>query len=96
MKTARANFCLNLFGCAGFEVKTSETLEPADLVVLCSSDSEYLAFAQDICSQTKLPVVVAGNPKEQINALRAAGVKDFAYAGVDAVKFLSQWEEALT
>jgi methylmalonyl-CoA mutase len=96
MRMARANFCLNLFGCAGFEVKNSETLEPADLVVLCSSDSEYVAFAQDICRQTKSPVMVAGNPKEQVEALRAMGVKDFAYLGMDAVKFLSQWQEALS
>ena len=96
MKMARANFCLNLFGCSGFEVKTSETLEPADLVVLCSSDAEYLPFAQDVCHQTKTPVIVAGNPKEQIELLRAVGVKDFAYLGMDAVKFLSHWQEALS
>ena len=96
MKMARANFCLNLFGCAGFDVKSSETLEPADLIVLCSSDPEYLAFAQEICPKSKAPVLVAGNPKEQIDTLRAAGVKDFAYLGMDAVKFLSQWQEALT
>lgn len=96
MKMARANFCLNLFGCAGFEVTTSETLEPAALIVLCSSDPEYLAFAQDVCAQTKSPVIVAGNPKEHIDALRAAGVQDFAYLGMDAVKFLSHWQEALT
>jgi methylmalonyl-CoA mutase len=96
MKMARANFCLNLFGCAGFEVVTSETLGPADLVVLCSSDPEYLAFAEDICRQTKAPVLIAGNPKEQIAALRAAGVKDFAHLGMDAVEFLSRWQEALT
>jgi methylmalonyl-CoA mutase len=96
MKMARSNFCLNLFGCAGFDIKTSEALEPADLVVLCSSDPEYLPFAQEICRQTKSPVIVAGNPKEQIEPLRAAGVKDFAYLGMDAVKFLSHWQEALS
>ena len=96
MKMARANFCLNLFGCAGFQVKTSETLEPTDLIVLCSSDPEYLTFAQDVCPQTKLPVIVAGNPKEHADALRSAGVQDFAYLGMDAVKFLSHWQEALT
>jgi methylmalonyl-CoA mutase len=96
MKMARANFCLNLFGCAGFEVKTSDKLEPADLVVLCSADSEYLAFAQDICGQAKSPVLVAGNPKEQIDTLRAAGVKDFVYLGMDALNFLSKWQEALS
>lgn len=96
MKMARADFCLNLFGCAGFDVVTSETLGPADLVVLCSSDPEYLALAEDICKQTKSPVIVAGNPKAQIAALRAAGVKDFAYLGMNAVEFLSRWQEALT
>jgi methylmalonyl-CoA mutase len=96
MKMARAKFCLNLFGCAGFEVKTSETLEPADLVLLCSSDPEYLPFAKEICQKTKSPVIVAGNPKDQIESLRAAGVKDFAYLGMDAVKFLSRWQEALS
>jgi methylmalonyl-CoA mutase len=96
MRMARANFCLNLFGCAGFEVVNSETLQPADLVVLCSSDPEYLAFAEDICKQTKSPVIVAGNPKDQIAALRSAGVKDFAYQGMDAVEFLARWQEALT
>jgi len=95
-KMARSNFCLNLFACAGFDVKTSDTLEPADLVVLCSSDPEYLTFAQEVCKQTKAPVIVAGNPKEQIEALCAAGVKDFAYLGMDAVKFLSHWQEVLT
>jgi methylmalonyl-CoA mutase len=96
MRMARSNFCLNLFGCAGFEVKASEALEPADLIVLCSSDPEYLAFAQEVCKQTKAPVIVAGNPKEQVEALRAAGVQDFAYLGMDAVKFLSHWQEVLT
>ena len=95
MRMARANFCMNLFGCAGFEVRSSDKLEAADLVVLCSSDAEYLALAKEIIPQTKAPVIVAGNPKEQIEALRAAGVKDFVYVGVNAVEVLSKWQEAL-
>lgn len=95
MRMARANFCLNLFGCAGFDVHASDKLEPAELVVLCSSDAEYLAFAQEIIPQTKAPVLIAGNPKEQIEALRAAGVRDFVYVGVDSVQVLSHWQKAL-
>jgi methylmalonyl-CoA mutase len=95
MRMARANFCMNLFGCAGFEVRMSETLEPADLVVLCSSDAEYTALAKEICARTKAPVAVAGNPKEQIETLKALGVKDFVYLGVNAVEVLSRWQEAL-
>ncbi len=95
MRMARANFCLNFFGCAGFDVRTSDKLELADLVVLCSSDPEYLALAKEIIPKTKAPVLVAGNPKEQIEALKDAGVKDFVYVGVNAVEVLSKWQEAL-
>ncbi len=68
MKGARANFCLNFFGCAGFDMVEAEEYEDtdADLIVLCSSDPEYLAFAQEVCPKVKVPVLVAGNPKEQI------------------------------
>ena len=46
MRKARAAFCLNFFGCAGFDIVRGESLADADLVVLCSSDAEYLALAQ--------------------------------------------------
>jgi methylmalonyl-CoA mutase len=95
MRMARANFCLNFFGCAGFKVKTSNRLEPADLVVLCSSDPEYLALAKEIVPQTKAPVVVAGNPKDDIEALKAVGIRDFIYPGMNAVETLSRWQKAL-
>lgn len=96
MRMARANFCQNFFGCAGFEVRSRDKIEPADLIVLCSSDPEYLPFAQEVLSQTKAPVIVAGNPKDHIEALKAAGVKDFVYVGVNAVEVLSKWQEALS
>lgn len=96
MRMARANFCLNFFGCAGFEVHSSDKIEAADLVVLCSSDSEYLELANEIIPQTKAPVIVAGNPKEQIVMLRETGVKDFVYVGVNAVDILSKWQKALS
>jgi methylmalonyl-CoA mutase len=95
MRMARANFCLDFFGCAGFDVHMSEMLEPADLVVLCSSDAEYPTLAKEICPQTKAPVVVAGNPKEQMETLMALGVKDFLHVGVNAIEVLSRWQEAL-
>ncbi len=95
MRMARANFCLNLFGCAGFDVKMSDTLEPADLVVLCSSDPEYLALAKEIVPQTKAPVLVAGHPRDEIEALKAAGIRDFIFLGMNAVEALTRWQEAL-
>ena len=76
MRTARANFGLNFFGCAGFDIVESDDYAgaDADLIVLCSSDAEYLALAREVCPKVRVPVIVAGNPKEQIEALQAAGV----------------------
>jgi len=97
MRTARANFALNFFGCAGFEIAESEDYAgvDADLIVLCSSDPEYLAFAEQVCSQMKVPVVVAGNPKEHIDALKAAGVQGFVHIASDAVETLTEWQNRL-
>lgn len=97
MRTARANFALNFFGCAGFEIDQSEDYARAnaDLIVLCSSDPEYLPFVQEICAAVKIPVIVAGNPKEQIDALKAAGVQGFIHIASDAVETLTVWQDRL-
>jgi methylmalonyl-CoA mutase len=97
MKGARANFCLNFFGCAGFDIVEAEEAAgtDADLIVLCSSDAEYLALAQGVCAQVKVPVLVAGNPKEQIAALEAAGVQGFVHVLSDAVQTLTEWQDRL-
>jgi methylmalonyl-CoA mutase len=97
MKGARSNFCLNFFGCAGFDMVEAEEYAgtDADLIVLCSSDTEYLAFAQEVCGKVKAPVLVAGNPKEQIAALQAAGVQGFIHILSDAIKTLTEWQNKL-
>jgi methylmalonyl-CoA mutase len=97
MKGARSNFCLNFFGCAGFDIVESDEYAgtDADLIVLCSSDPEYLAFAQEVCPRAKAPVLVAGNPKEQIAALQAAGVQGFIHIMSDDIQTLTQWQDKL-
>ncbi len=96
MRSARAGFCLNFFGCAGFDVVEGDALLPdADLVVLCSSDAEYLALAQEVCPKVKVPVLVAGNPKDQLDALTAAGVQGFVHIQSDAVETLTHWQDRL-
>jgi methylmalonyl-CoA mutase len=97
MKGARANFCLNFFGCAGFDMVVADEYEEADadLIVLCSSDPEYLALAQEVCPNVKVPVLVAGNPKEQMAALKAAGVQGFVHVLSDAVETLTEWQNKL-
>jgi methylmalonyl-CoA mutase len=90
MRIARANFCANFFGCGGFAIKESAHLAPADVVVLCSSDPEYLALAQEIVPQVKVPVIVAGNPKDQLQALTEAGVQGFVHVFSNLVTTLTE------
>ncbi|MGD0668605.1 MAG: methylmalonyl-CoA mutase family protein [Bryobacteraceae bacterium] len=96
MRVARANFSRNFFGCAGFGVTEAEELAAAaDLIVLCSSDAEYLALAQEVCPAARVPVIVAGNPKEQIDALKGVGVAGFIHMQSDAVQTLTEWQKRL-
>ncbi len=97
MRGARANFMLNFFGCAGFDIEQSSEFagSDADLIALCSSDPEYLALAREVCPAAKAPVIVAGNPKDQIEELKQAGVAGFVHAASDAVATLTEWQNRL-
>jgi methylmalonyl-CoA mutase len=97
MRTARANFSLNFLGCAGFDIAKSDTLESAgaDLIVLCASDAEYPELAREMCPAAKAPVIVAGNPKDQLEELKAAGVAGFIHIGSDAVATLTELQDRL-
>ncbi|MDR0310276.1 MAG: methylmalonyl-CoA mutase family protein [Acidobacteriota bacterium] len=97
MRGARSNFALNFFGCAAFEIETSDQYADtdADLIVLCSSDPEYLEFAREVCPRVSVPVLVAGNPKEQIEALEEAGVKGFVHMLSDAAATLTDWQDKI-
>ncbi|MGA2114582.1 MAG: methylmalonyl-CoA mutase family protein [Bryobacteraceae bacterium] len=97
MRGARANFMLNFFGCAGFDIEQSSDYAGTDanLIALCSSDAEYLELAREVCPAAKVPVIVAGNPKDQIEALTQAGVAGFVHVQSDAVGTLTDWQNRL-
>jgi methylmalonyl-CoA mutase len=97
VRGARSNFCFNFFGCAGFDMVEAEEYggTDADLIVLCSSDPEYLAFAREVCANVKAPVLVAGNPKDQIELLQQAGVQGFIHVSSDLIQTLKQWQDKL-
>jgi methylmalonyl-CoA mutase len=97
MRQARSQFSQNFFGCAGFEIEISHEYErsEADLIILCSSDSEYLALAQEVCAKVKQPVVVAGDPKGQLEEMKALGVQGFIHIRSDAIAALTEWETRL-
>jgi methylmalonyl-CoA mutase len=97
LTSARANFCLNFLGCGGFDLVESEEYQgtDADLIVLCSSDPEYPALAKEVCPRVKVPVLVAGNPKQHAAALQSAGVQGFLHSQSDMIATLTEWQDRL-
>jgi methylmalonyl-CoA mutase len=101
MRKARSGFITSLFGCAGFEISTSDDLtSDSDVVVLCSSDPEYAALAPRVIQALRdagksTPVIVAGNPSDSIEQLKQAGVTDFVHIRSNAADVLRAWQERL-
>lgn len=110
MRSARAVFSSNFFGCAGFRILDNPGFEStgegvkaalkskARIVVICSSDKEYLSAAPEICEKLKagrpdIYIVVAGYPKEHIDELKAEGVDDFIYKGINTLDALKKYQE---
>jgi methylmalonyl-CoA mutase len=106
MRAARSAFVADFIACAGlateirrFETPLEITAANADLVVLCSSDPEYLAFATELLSEfhsrpVKTPVLVAGNP-EAAEQLRAAGITEFIHLRSNPIEVLTHIQQLL-
>jgi methylmalonyl-CoA mutase len=66
----------------------------ADLAFLCSSDKVYAGRAAVAAKALQAAgarhIYLAGRADEQEAALRAAGVNDFVFAGVDALTVLQE------
>ena len=106
MRSARSNFAANFFACAGFDIVTQRFASAdgiaaidTDLIVLCSSDSEYLVLATKLAAKLRTlgrmtPIIVAGNP-ESAQQLRTAGVADFIHARSNPIEVLTNWQQQL-
>jgi len=106
MRSARSTFAANFFACVGFDIVTQRfssageiAASAADLIVLCSSDPEYLGLATELVLKLKAlgrktPVIVAGNP-ECAEQLSAAGVADFIHIRSNPIEVLTIWQQRL-
>ena len=106
MRSARSTFAANFFACAGFNIVTQQFSDADDiaacdshLIVLCSSDPEYLGLAKELALKLKsrgrvTPVIVAGNP-ECAEQLRAFGVCDFIHIKSTPIEVLTAWQHKL-
>lgn len=108
MRKARAQFAANFFGCAGYQVIENRGFETAangiksaleskpDIVVICSSDDEYVVFAPEIFSglKDKTIVVVAGNPA-CAEELKSKGLELFIHVRSDVTETLKYFNTRL-
>ena len=64
--------------------------------MLCSSDDEYVELAREACPlRAAIPhvkIVVAGFPKESLDALKELGVDDFVHVRTVAQESLANWQ----
>ncbi|MGI6292685.1 MAG: methylmalonyl-CoA mutase family protein [Bacteroidales bacterium] len=72
----------------------------AQLVVICSSDEEYETYAPEITKKLKkenpaIRSIVAGNPLESLDMLKAAGIDDFIHIKLDVLKTLQNYNKLL-
>lgn len=110
MRQARAGFITNFFGCAGYEILDNTgfaTVDEgiaaaqavkADLVVMCSSDEEYATLGVDAAKAAKREgfiFIIAGNPQESIEALKAAGTDDFIHVKTNVLESLAHYNTLL-
>lgn len=70
------------------------------IMALCSKDDEYVALAQEIFPAVakafpKTIKIIAGNPKEQMEELKAAGAEDFIHVMTNAIDSLTAYQAKL-
>jgi len=109
MRLARSQFSSNFFGCAGYELidnlgfKTvAEGVQAAreknaDVVVLCSSDEEYVMLAPeayDLLKDGKELLVVAGSPA-CMDDLKAHGIEHFIHVRSNVLETLKMFNDKL-
>jgi len=109
MRSARAQFAENFFGCAGFEIINNAGFESVeagidsakkakpDIVVICSSDAEYAGNVELIYEALKesIIVVLAGYPKELVDDLQSNGFENFIHVRVNALEELTRYQKLL-
>lgn len=111
MRTARATFTANFFGCAGFTILDHagfasvdagvEAIQRArpEIVVLCSSDEAYASYAPELCERLRTadprPLVVVAGAPDTMETLRSAGVDDFIHRRSPLLETLRHFQERL-
>ncbi|MEA1876033.1 MAG: methylmalonyl-CoA mutase family protein [Bacteroidota bacterium] len=108
MRKARATFAANFFACAGYKIidnpgfaSVAEGMEAArdakaDIIVLCSSDEEYLSLATELVKAPhEAEIVIAGYPKSIMDELHNAGIRHFIHLRSNVLEVLKGFNQLL-
>ena len=108
MRQARAQFSCNFLACAGYEVidnlgftSVEEGVKAAinaqaDIIVLCSSDDEYVEYAIPAFQEVngRALFIVAGAPA-CMDDLKAAGIENFIHVRCNVLETLREYNKKL-
>lgn len=106
MRNARSQFAADFLACAGlvackslFASAQDIAGSDAELIILCSSDAEYLPIAADLMSNLKrysdpAKIVIAGNP-DTAEQLKDIGIVDFIHLRSNAVEALARIQQMI-
>ncbi len=106
---ARADFVRGFLEPGGFDVvypsgfeKASDAVKAACAsgslaTVLCSTDDTYPELVPAVLEAMRgaLPVILAGYPRDHIEAFKSAGIADFIHVKADCGAFLADWQKKL-
>ena len=109
MRKARAQFASNFFSSAAYNIRDNKGFktieegilkvkeENSNIVVLCSSDDEYLNLASSIKKELdkNTILVVAGYPKNEIDQLKQEGVDFFIHVKTNLLETLQELNKRL-
>lgn len=84
----------------GIKSFASAVASMPEVIVFCSSDEEYLPMVQELQStkewqSDRIKFVIAGNPSEDLDALRSAGIYDFIHAKSNLFETLEAYTKTL-
>lgn len=104
----RANFCSDFMAIAGLNTShqrigislddqlKSQVAADASVIILCGADEDYLPAMEKLKGHNvlKKTILIVGKPKNTDN-LKAAGVSDFIFPGIDAPAFFLRLRDVL-
>ncbi|MCF8225252.1 MAG: methylmalonyl-CoA mutase subunit beta [Bacteroidales bacterium] len=106
---ARATFAGNFFACAGYGITDHTThknpakrisearLSGAEIVVLCSSDDEYIHYVPAVRKSLSgsAEIAIAGYPKDHVGELQKMGIEHFIHVRSNLVDELKKFHSIL-